>query len=284
MSGFSYLPLSDSYSKRGHHKTPTGLGVSTMGSSAPPSAISLLGSGSGHAVPAEPSDPVLSTATAVTTPPSTISSSRSSPSSALTSPSPLSVGHTHIPLRRDIASSPRMISSARATSMTGIKGQPTAGCPPSATPPGFQGLGAHLHYMLNKDSQSTGNLTSSASESSGGLLKNKLLKHHHHHHSTSNTQPRSPELGTPLLTPRGSPSPSQMSRTSSVKETHHISIDYDPVSGRKQLNTYEIIKELGRGQHGKVKLAKDMETGEFVVSAKSSGCQYTLDKYILTRP
>ncbi|KAK7205459.1 kinase-like domain-containing protein [Myxozyma melibiosi] len=30
------------------------------------------------------------------------------------------------------------------------------------------------------------------------------------------------------------------------------------------LNTYEIIRELGRGQHGKVKLGRDLTTGDFV--------------------
>lgn len=48
-----------------------------------------------------------------------------------------------------------------------------------------------------------------------------------------------------------------------VKETHEIQIDYDPVSGRKVLNSYEIIKELGRGQHGKVKLARDIKSGQY---------------------
>ena len=51
---------------------------------------------------------------------------------------------------------------------------------------------------------------------------------------------------------------------SKVKETNKISLTYDPVSKRKILNTYEIIKELGQGQHGKVKLAKDINTNEFV--------------------
>lgn len=64
---------------------------------------------------------------------------------------------------------------------------------------------------------------------------------------------------TPTTSCPGSPVSGQ-----SVKETHHISIDYDPISGRKMVNTYEIIKRLGRGQHGKVKLAKSVETGEFV--------------------
>ncbi|KAK9447132.1 kinase-like domain-containing protein [Limtongia smithiae] len=49
-----------------------------------------------------------------------------------------------------------------------------------------------------------------------------------------------------------------------VKETHHINMDYDPVSGRKMLNAYEIISEIGRGQHGKVKLGRDLNTGDFV--------------------
>lgn len=49
-----------------------------------------------------------------------------------------------------------------------------------------------------------------------------------------------------------------------VKETHHINIDYNPVSGRKKLNKYEIYRELGRGQHGKVKLGRDEESGQFV--------------------
>ena len=51
-----------------------------------------------------------------------------------------------------------------------------------------------------------------------------------------------------------------------VKETKHVNIEFNPVSGRKTLNTYEIIKEIGRGQHGKVKLAFNTETGELVVS------------------
>lgn len=51
---------------------------------------------------------------------------------------------------------------------------------------------------------------------------------------------------------------------SKVKETNRISLTYDPVSKRKVLNTYEIIRELGQGQHGKVKLAKDINTGECV--------------------
>ncbi|AET41669.1 serine/threonine protein kinase SAK1 Ecym_8399 [Eremothecium cymbalariae DBVPG len=52
--------------------------------------------------------------------------------------------------------------------------------------------------------------------------------------------------------------------TRKVKETNKISLEYDPISKRKVLNTYEIIKELGRGQHGKVKLALDLVTKQQV--------------------
>lgn len=51
-----------------------------------------------------------------------------------------------------------------------------------------------------------------------------------------------------------------------VKETNHVSIDINPVTGRKILNTYEILKQIGCGQHGKVKLARHNETNELVVS------------------
>lgn len=50
----------------------------------------------------------------------------------------------------------------------------------------------------------------------------------------------------------------------SVKETNEIFLKYDPVSKRKVLNTYEIINELGHGQHGKVKLARDLLTKQLV--------------------
>ncbi|PNS14015.1 hypothetical protein CAC42_6528 [Sphaceloma murrayae] len=48
------------------------------------------------------------------------------------------------------------------------------------------------------------------------------------------------------------------------KETHVADIDVDPISGRKLINDYEIIDELGRGTHGKVKLGRSLTTGDFV--------------------
>lgn len=51
------------------------------------------------------------------------------------------------------------------------------------------------------------------------------------------------------------------STQSKVKETHYVHVEYDPVTRKRVLNTYEILKDLGAGQHGKVKLAKDIATG-----------------------
>lgn len=49
-----------------------------------------------------------------------------------------------------------------------------------------------------------------------------------------------------------------------VTETTYISLEYDPVKKRKILNSYEILRDLGEGQHGKVKLALDLRNGEKV--------------------
>ncbi|CAK4009601.1 Serine threonine- kinase ssp1 [Lecanosticta acicola] len=46
------------------------------------------------------------------------------------------------------------------------------------------------------------------------------------------------------------------------KETHVADVDVDPVSGRKLINHYEIIDELGRGTHGKVKLGRDLTSSK----------------------
>lgn len=48
------------------------------------------------------------------------------------------------------------------------------------------------------------------------------------------------------------------------KETHVADVDIDPISGRKLINNYEIIDELGRGTHGKVKLGRNLDTHEYV--------------------
>ena len=49
-----------------------------------------------------------------------------------------------------------------------------------------------------------------------------------------------------------------------VPRTHKLLKDVDPISGRKLVNNYEFVKKLGSGTHGTVKLARDLETNEYV--------------------
>ena len=80
-----------------------------------------------------------------------------------------------------------------------------------------------------------------------------------------------PEQTCPPLQPPVSPSPVRPTESGSsngqshhVTETHHITKDYDQRTGAKTINRYEFLETIGRGVHGKVKLARDIETGEFV--------------------
>lgn len=48
------------------------------------------------------------------------------------------------------------------------------------------------------------------------------------------------------------------------KETHTAEVDRDTVTGNKLINQYEILEELGRGEHGKVKLGRHVTTKQKV--------------------
>lgn len=48
------------------------------------------------------------------------------------------------------------------------------------------------------------------------------------------------------------------------KETHTAEVDRDMVTGNKHINQYEILEELGRGEHGKVKLGRHVVTKQKV--------------------
>ncbi|KAL4944224.1 hypothetical protein BDV06DRAFT_112729 [Aspergillus oleicola] len=48
------------------------------------------------------------------------------------------------------------------------------------------------------------------------------------------------------------------------KETHTAAVDRDEITGNKVINQYEILEELGRGEHGKVKLGRHIPTGQKV--------------------
>lgn len=48
------------------------------------------------------------------------------------------------------------------------------------------------------------------------------------------------------------------------KETHTAEVERDSVTGNKLINQYEILEELGRGEHGKVKLGRHVATKQKV--------------------
>ncbi|KAF9570561.1 hypothetical protein EC968_001680 [Mortierella alpina] len=79
------------------------------------------------------------------------------------------------------------------------------------------------------------------------------------HHRSNTTPTHSPNPSTYGTSPRramASPSPQP------VKETHTMMKDYDPMTGNKMINKYMVVRELGRGVHGKVKLCRDTVTDE----------------------
>ncbi|KAJ2725174.1 hypothetical protein GGI07_001436 [Coemansia sp. Benny D115] len=63
--------------------------------------------------------------------------------------------------------------------------------------------------------------------------------------------------------PRSSASPDDSQSSDAVHETHRMQVAHDPRTGRKMINQYMIIRELGRGTHGKVKLAFDTAAGGY---------------------
>ncbi|KAM5432339.1 putative non-specific serine/threonine protein kinase [Microsporum ferrugineum] len=99
----------------------------------------------------------------------------------------------------------------------------------------------------------------------------------------SNTSPNSRTAGnTPISspglfsarTPRTSPSigsedghpGAHLHRThmQEPKETHTVEVDRHELTGNKLINEYEILEELGRGEHGKVKLGRHLKTAQSV--------------------
>ncbi|OAA69858.1 Calcium/calmodulin-dependent/calcium-dependent protein kinase [Cordyceps fumosorosea ARSEF 2679] len=91
--------------------------------------------------------------------------------------------------------------------------------------------------------------------SSPGLFSPTPSRHALHASSMSESNTPAPPPGGPFLHPL---------QTHKVRETHKALIDNDDVTGRKVINQYEVIEEIGRGMHGKVKLARNLETGDNV--------------------
>lgn len=48
------------------------------------------------------------------------------------------------------------------------------------------------------------------------------------------------------------------------KETHVAAVDHDLYTGNKVINGYEVLSEIGRGEHGKVKLGQNLENRSLV--------------------
>ncbi|SMN19068.1 similar to Saccharomyces cerevisiae YGL179C TOS3 Protein kinase, related to and functionally redundant with Elm1p and Sak1p for the phosphorylation and activation of Snf1p [Maudiozyma saulgeensis] len=109
-------------------------------------------------------------------------------------------------------------------------------------------LDKNLSKINSKSSDRLSEISSSSMESLNMLLEKQRIR----------------QLNHPLHQDHIIPSNNLNIEIRPVKETNRISLTYDPISKRKVLNTYEIIKELGHGQHGKVKLAKDLVTGRLV--------------------
>jgi len=90
--------------------------------------------------------------------------------------------------------------------------------------------------------------------------------------TADNTPMVSPGLFSPTAIYQRNPLESEPQRPASPqlhhlqipKETHTAEVDHDMMTGNKIVNTYEIIQELGRGEHGKVKLGRDIENNLLV--------------------
>ncbi|KAG7757632.1 hypothetical protein KL911_000608 [Ogataea haglerorum] len=179
-------------------------------------------------------------------------------------------------------------------------------------PPSIQKITDAAHKMSDYFSTSMANLHSSHnmsesptySRTSSNSSLGKLLESFHHHKpnattrkSTSSiaTSPSRDNLGILARARRSSAkldeydrqtheeSAPPLSQLPKVKETHYVRVEYDPITHKRILNTYEILKDLGSGQHGKVKLAKDLNSNELVaIKIVDRGSKPRLGR--LTRP
>jgi len=90
-----------------------------------------------------------------------------------------------------------------------------------------------------------------------GMLRKASAEQHPSEPSSSATSPPESGTSTPRVLISGKAKPQ-------VLETHHLQLQTHAPSGRRMINQYIIETELGRGVHGKVRLARDTETGERV--------------------
>ncbi|KAK3387467.1 hypothetical protein B0H63DRAFT_521519 [Podospora didyma] len=128
---------------------------------------------------------------------------------------------------------------------------------PQQTQPRSRPSFPHLHHIVPPLSQVPNRTANSTPVSSPGLFSPSLPRSNM---SLPASQPASESttpgiLNSPYLHPL---------QTHKIRETHKANVEHDYTTGRKLINHYEIIEELGRGMHGKVKLARNLESGENV--------------------
>jgi SNF1-activating kinase 1 len=78
--------------------------------------------------------------------------------------------------------------------------------------------------------------------------------------TADNTPMSSPGLFEMPRSPSAPPKPAEsLHYLQMPKETYVVEVETDMYSGNKIINNYEVVRELGRGEHGKVKLANDLQ-------------------------
>ncbi|ROT35177.1 kinase-like protein [Sodiomyces alkalinus F11] len=117
----------------------------------------------------------------------------------------------------------------------------------------------NLHHIIPSSSTPPPRTASSTPMTSPGLFSPSIpglgTTHSLPAPSASDSNTPTGETNSPYLHPL---------QHHKVRETHKALIDSDSITGRKLINQYEVIEEIGRGMHGKVKLARNLETGENV--------------------
>ena len=115
----------------------------------------------------------------------------------------------------------------------------------------------------NTEDESTTKATSSGSELGfGGSEIGSALKKSTTDTALSRHFKRSPHnnQNRPLSPPAKQFDGKRRSSTPEVKESPVLEKGYDDL-GLKRVNKYTLVKEIGKGVHGKVKLCKDTESG-----------------------
>lgn len=134
----------------------------------------------------------------------------------------------------------------------------------------------HQPQALRTRSSQSSHYTSYSSDSS--IQPRELPTMQSGAKTVGNTPAQSPGLFSPLI-PRSKPisqdSDESTHRTPALHpahalhlqtpiETHKLLKDIDPISGRKTINDYELFEKLGSGQHGTVKLGRNLTTQQKV--------------------